>query len=126
MKIQIQRTKTWVPSAFGNDKLPISEQIQITYTKPNPIQRDAWNLQTYVPRSDGSLGMQPRYDMKGILEGSEITIKNLILVSSDNKEIAITTGRELSEAQSGVCSVIAQALIREIMTPDASEEQIKN
>lgn len=122
----MSRTKTWIPSVFGNDSLSVKDQISITYTKPNPIQRDAWNLQTFVPRSDGSMGVQTKYDMKSVLEGSNVLIKNLILVGDDGKEIAITTGKELAETQSDICSVLAQSLVREIMAPDANEEQIKN
>lgn len=129
MVINIEKKRTFIPPLKANLALPPEEQITIEYDRPAPFQRGLWE-KTIASRKGDKIETHIERDIKAILCGSNITIKNLSYYDTDENakrvKVDITTGEQLANCHSDICYYISEFLVNEIMTPAVSRELLKN
>lgn len=126
MKIRVSRTRTFSPEILGNKLLPAEEQMEVTFTKPNAVQKKEWEKRIYTPSLEGNIGFHTEHDVRAIILGSEVKIINFDIENEKGEVISIKDGETLLKQRSDVCNLLVNQIVREIMTPDITEEMIKN
>lgn len=130
MEIVLQQKCTFVPTVLGNDKMPESRRIEIDYDKPKSFQRRSWQKITVQRHPDGSISSYEDRDLKAIMTESNIAIRNLFYTRLDENgkpvKVYVTTGEQLVNLKSDIAYLIVEQLANQILTPDLTQEALKN
>ncbi|MGP1418330.1 MAG: hypothetical protein ACTTJZ_00770 [Sphaerochaetaceae bacterium] len=130
MEIVLQRKCTFIPSVLGNEKMPEGTRIEIDYDKPKSYQRRAWQKVTVKRHPDGSFSSFEDRDLKAIMTESNIAVRNLFYETTGENgmrtKVYVTTGEQLVNLQSDIAYLIVEQLATQILTPDLTQEALKN
>ena len=121
MRITIDKRRTWIPDFKENNELPENEKICVSYDKPAAYKRDEWTRVIATRDSAGKLSTYIDKDTRKIILDSDVEIENLIVVE-DGKEKQITTGKDLLETRSDLCSLLCIWLVNQILKEDYKAE----
>ena len=124
MVITVEKRANWTPDINGNLDLPESEQVSFSYDKPLAYKRSEWKKIVATRKKDGSLETYVDTDRARVIRDSNVKIVNLVM-EEDGKSRQISTGEELLNARSAVCSFFVDALVAQILREDYREE-LKN
>ena len=87
-------------------------------------KRSEWKKIVATRKKDGSLETYVDTDRARVIKDSNVKIVNLVM-EEDGKSRQISTGEELLNARSAVCSFFVDALVAQILREDYREE-LKN
>lgn len=122
MLINLTRKRTWVPDFLGNDQAPPETQFTVHYTKPNALQREAFQRVVVDPKTGGR---HTEYDVQAIMTECGVTLETFYVAEGD-KQREVKTGLELSKLPDDYCALLTNRTIIKIMSIDISEETLKN
>lgn len=121
MRITVERRATYTPDFDENMALPEEERVSFSYERPAAYKREAWSKVVAGRGQDGGVSTWIEKDTRRIILDSDVKVSNLTVVE-DGQERHITTGAELLDARSGLCSMLVTLLAARIASSDWRSE----